>query len=110
MSNPLVGETTDATFAQDVLSSSMPVLVDFWAEWCGPCRMIAPLIDELATEYQGRLKVFKMNIDHNPETPAAHGVRGIPTLIVVKNGAVADRLVGALPKPELQKVIDRHVS
>lgn len=109
MANPLVTDTSDATFDKDVMKSTTPVLVDFWAEWCGPCRALAPVIDQLASDYNGKLKVVKLNVDHNPNTAAAHGVRGIPTLILVKGGEVADRVVGAVPKQELQKLVDRHV-
>ena len=109
MASPLVGESSDATFDTDVLQSPIPVLVDFWAEWCGPCRALAPTIDQLATEYQGKLKVYKVNVDHNPNSPAKYGVRGIPTLILVKGGQVEERVVGALPKQEIQKLIDKHL-
>lgn len=95
-------ETTDGKFSQDVLTSDTPVLVDFWAEWCGPCRQLSPLVDELAKEMQGTLKVVKVNIDQNPETPASYGVRGIPTLIVFKQGKPVATKVGSLPKSALQ--------
>ena len=104
MSN--VSEVNDSTFAQEVLQSDTPVLIDFWAEWCGPCKAIAPVIEELAGEYGGKLKVVKMNVDHNPETPARFGVRGIPNLIIFKDGNVAQQIVGAAPKPQLVKAID----
>ncbi len=94
-------ETTDSTFSQDVLKSDKPVLVDFWAEWCGPCRQLSPLVDELAKEMQDSLKVVKVNIDQNPETPVSFGVRGIPTLIVFKEGKPIATKVGALPKSAL---------
>ncbi|MCP5361853.1 MAG: thioredoxin [Hyphomicrobiales bacterium] len=99
-------ETTDANFKQDVLESDTPVLVDFWAEWCGPCRQLSPLIDELSKEFDGKLKVVKVNIDHNPETPTQYGVRGIPTLIVFKDGKPAATKVGALPKSALQEWVN----
>ncbi len=104
MSN--VSEVSDSSFDQEVLQSKTPVLIDFWAEWCGPCKAIAPVIEELAGEYGGKLKVVKMNVDNNPETPSRYGVRGIPNLILFKGGAVAQQIVGAAPKPQLVKAID----
>ena len=94
---------TDATFAADVLGSDKPVIVDFWAEWCGPCKMIAPILDEIAKEYAGRLKVAKLNIDDNQETPASYGVRGIPTMMLFKDGQMTSMKVGAMPK---QKILE----
>ena len=91
----------DENFGSEVLSGDEPVLVDFWAEWCGPCRMVAPIIDELAELYKDRLKVAKLNVDENPKTPPKYGIRGIPTLILFKGGEVADTKVGALPKAKL---------
>jgi len=100
---------TDASFDQDVLKSDAPVLVDFWAEWCGPCRMIAPALEEIAKEMGGKLTVAKVNIDENPNTPTKYNVRGIPTLILFKNGQIADTKVGALPKSKLAEWINSVV-
>ena len=100
---------TDDSFAADVLQSQQPVLVDDWAEWCGPCKMIAPILDEIAKEYAGRLKVAKLNIDDNQETPASYGVRGIPTLMLFKNGNIEATKVGALSKSQLAAFIDSHL-
>jgi len=97
---------TDDSFDTDVLGASVPVLVDFWAEWCGPCKMIAPALEEIAQELGGRLTVAKINIDENPLTPQKYGVRGIPTLMVFKGGEVAERFVGVQPKARLQEALD----
>lgn len=101
--------TTDDKFEQDVLKSSEPVLVDFWAEWCGPCRALAPKLEEIATEFKGKMKVVKVNIDENPNSPAKYGVRGIPTLILFKNGKNVDQIVGNHPKENIVEVIQKHV-
>jgi thioredoxin 1 len=100
---------TDDTFEPEVLQSSTPVLVDYWAEWCGPCKMIAPILDEVAKEYSGRLKVAKLNVDENQGTPPKYGIRGIPTLMIFKNGAVEATKVGALSKSQLTAFIDSHI-
>jgi thioredoxin 1 len=100
---------SDSTFDQDVLRSEVPVLVDFWAEWCGPCRMIAPSLEELASEYDGKITVAKMNIDENPQTPTRYGVRGIPTLMIFRNGQVAATKIGALPKTKIKEWIDASI-
>lgn len=99
-------KVTDDSFEQDVLKASGPVLVDFWAEWCSPCKMIAPALDDLAAEYQGKVTVAKLNIDENPNTPTKYGVRGIPTLMLFRNGNVAATKIGALPKGALFQWVD----
>ena len=104
-----ISEISDQTFDQEVLKSPVPVLIDFWAPWCGPCKAIAPVVEELAGVYDGRLKVVKMNVDDNPQTPSRYGVRGIPNLILFKSGAVADQIVGAVPKAHLVKAIQQVV-
>jgi thioredoxin 1 len=101
---------TDDTFHAEVMQSNIPVLIDFWAPWCGPCRAVGPVVEQLAGEYKGRLKIVKMNVDDNPKTPAQFGVRGIPNLIVFKGGEVQEQIVGAVPKAQLVKAIDRVVS
>ena len=100
---------TDSSFADDVTNSSEPVLLDFWAEWCGPCKMIAPILDDIAKEYAGKVKVAKINIDENQQTPAQFGVRGIPTLMLFKNGSVEATKVGALSKSQLVAFLDGHL-
>lgn len=96
---------TDGTFETDVLKSPIPVLVDFWAPWCGPCRALAPVIDELSTEYEGKVSILKMNVDENPSTPGKYGIRAIPTLILFKNGEVLEQITGAVSKTSLKDVI-----
>jgi thioredoxin 1 len=109
VSSPHIVHTTDATFSQDVLKSDKPVLLDFWAEWCGPCKMIAPILDEIAGEYQDRLKIAKIDIDANPQTPRTFGIRGIPTLILFKNGSVEAQKVGAVSKSQLAAFLEQNL-
>ncbi|MBZ5598525.1 MAG: thioredoxin [Acidobacteriia bacterium] len=109
MASNAILEVTDANFDQDVLKSDQPVLVDFWATWCGPCRAIAPIVEQLAAEYQGKVKVGKMDVDRNGATPMRYGVRGIPTLLVFKGGQVKEQIVGYVPKEQIQKALDKHL-
>ena len=109
MSNELIKHVSDASFEADVLKSAQPVLVDYWAEWCGPCKMIAPILDEVATAYDGKLSVAKMNVDQNREVPAKFGIRGIPTLMIFKSGQLAATKVGALSKAQLVAFIDGNL-
>jgi len=104
-----VQQVSDQSFDTDVLKSAVPVLIDFWAPWCGPCRAIAPIVEELAKEYDGKLKVVKMNVDDNPQTPSKYGVRGIPNLLLIKDGQVRDQIIGAVPKAQLVKAISQVV-
>jgi len=109
MSSNLIKHISDASFEADVLQSTQPVLVDYWAEWCGPCKMIAPVLDEVAKEYTGKLKVAKLNIDENQATPPKYGIRGIPTLMLFKNGNVEATKVGAVSKSQLAAFIDSNI-
>ena len=102
-------EVSDSSFEQEVLTSDTPVLVDFWATWCGPCKMIAPVLDELSEEYAGKLKICKVDVDANKESPAKFGVRGIPTLILFKDGNAQETKVGALTKGQLKAFVDEHI-
>ena len=107
MAAPSILTLTDANFPQEVLKSSVPVLVDFWAEWCGPCKMVAPILDELASEYEGRVKIGKINIDDHQALATEYGIRAIPTLLVFKNGEVAEQIVGLRSKRDLKAKLDR---
>ncbi|MBT9611514.1 thioredoxin [Aquabacterium commune] len=109
MSSDLIKHITDASFDADVLKATQPVLVDYWAEWCGPCKMIAPILDEVAKDYDGRLNVAKMNVDQNREVPAKFGIRGIPTLMIFKGGQLAATKVGALSKAQLTAFVNENI-
>jgi thioredoxin 1 len=109
MSSELITHTSDASFNADVIEAATPVLVDYWAEWCGPCKMIAPLLDEVSKAYDGKLRIAKMNVDENRDVPAKYGIRGIPTLMLFKNGELAATKVGALSKAQLTAFIDSHL-
>jgi thioredoxin 1 len=110
MASDLIKHISDASFEADVIQASTPVLVDYWAEWCGPCKMIAPVLDEVSTAYQGRLTVAKMNVDDNREIPAKFGIRGIPTLMLFKDGQLAATKVGAMSKAQLTAFIDQQLA
>src|SRR5579863_871449 len=106
MASKNIISVTDTTFETEVMESNIPVLIDFWAPWCGPCKAIAPILDELADEYAGKLKIVKINVDDNPATPARYGVRGIPNLLIIKGGQVKEQIVGLVPKVQLVKKLD----
>lgn len=107
--NALVKDVSDATFKTDVLESEVPVLVDFWAPWCGPCRMVAPVVDEVATKFEGQIKVLKLNVDDNSNTASDYSVRSIPTLLVFKDGKVTDTIVGAVPASTLSSTLTKYL-
>ena len=109
MASDAIVEVTDANFESSVLQSEQPVLVDFWATWCGPCKAIAPIVEELAAEYKGKVKVGKMDVDQHTATPMRYGVRGIPTLLVFKGGQVKEEIVGYVPKERIQKALDKQL-
>ena len=109
MAGKNIMEVSDGNFDQEVLQSDVPVLVDFWAPWCGPCRAIAPLIDELSGDYTGKLKVAKCNVDENPKTPSRYGIRAIPTMIIFKGGNVSEQITGAVAKSQITAAIDKAV-
>ncbi len=110
MASELIKHVTDSTFEADVLKSTQPVLVDYWAEWCGPCKMIAPILDEVSNAYQGKLQIAKMNVDENRDVPAKFNIRGIPTLMIFKGGELAATKVGAMSKAQLTAFIDQQLA
>ena len=103
-------EVTDDSFASEVLNSELPVLVDFWAEWCGPCKMVPPIVEELSNEYNGKVKVAKLDVDSNPQTATNYGIRGIPTLLMFKDGSAVDQIVGAVPKTQIAERLDKIIT
>lgn len=107
MASEHLTEVSDATFETEILQAATPVLVDFWAPWCGPCRVVGPIVEELAQQYAGRIKVAKMNVDNNPVTPGKYGIRGIPTLILFKDGEAVDQIVGAVPKGQIEALLQK---
>ena len=109
MASTAILEVTDANFDEEVLKSDQPVLIDFWAVWCGPCKALSPIVDEVAQSYSGKVKVAKMNVDQNPGTPGRYGIRGIPTLLIFKGGQVKEQIVGYVPKETIEKAIDKHM-
>ncbi len=109
MASDAIFEVNDSNFDQEVLKSDQPVMVDFWAAWCGPCRALAPLVDEIAKSYQGKVRVAKMDVDKNMATPQRYGVRGIPTLLIFRGGQVREQIVGYVPKETIQKALDKNL-
>ena len=109
MASTAIMEVTAANFDQEVLKSDQPVLIDFWAVWCGPCKALSPIVDQVAESYSGKVKVAKMNVDQNPGTPGRYGIRGIPTLLIFKGGQVKEQIVGYVPRETIEKAIDKHM-
>jgi thioredoxin 1 len=109
MASTAILEVTDANFDEEVLKSDQPVLIDFWAVWCGPCKALGPIVDEVAASYAGKVKVAKMNVDQNQGTPGRYGIRGIPTLLLFKGGQVKEQIVGYVPKETIEKTLDKHM-
>ncbi len=109
MASTAILEVTDANFDEEVLKSDQPVLIDFWAVWCGPCKALSPIVDEVAASYAGKVKVAKMNVDQNQGTPGRYGIRGIPTLLLFKGGQVKEQIVGYVPKETIEKTLDKHM-
>lgn len=109
MTDPMTEAVTDSTFKESVLDSEVPVLVDFWAPWCGPCRMVAPVVDEIAQQYEGQIKVVKLNTDENPNVASQYGIRSIPTLMIFKGGERVDMVVGAVPKTTLANTLEKYL-
>ena len=110
MASEAIFEVTDGNFDQNVLKSEQPVLVDFWATWCGPCKALSPVVDQVATAYNGKVKVGKMDVDSNPSTPQRYGVRGIPTLLIFKNGQVKEQIVGYVDRDVMEKALNKHLA
>ena len=110
MASEAIFEVTDGNFDQNVLKSEQPVLVDFWATWCGPCKALSPVVDQVATAYNGKVKVGKMDVDSNPSTPQRYGVRGIPTLLIFKNGQVKEQIVGYVDRDVIEKALNKHLA
>ena len=110
MASDVIIELSDSTFESEVVNSDLPVLVDFWAPWCGPCRAIAPIVEEISSSYEGKIKVGRMNVDENQSTTMKFGIRSIPTIIMFKDGEAVDQIIGAVPKGEIERVVDKSLA